>query len=127
MADLNEMKRHYEEAGKCYDAAKRAPDQRTREAYQKAGDEAYAKGAKEAEKHKSEINKEACGKARECYEKQEAAYKKGDFKSAREYQQQGDKTMSDAKDKTKEIDKQQKESESRARSHMEGLEKTRYR
>ena len=48
------------------------------------------------------------------------------MKAAKEYQEKGDKVMSEAKAKEKEIDKEQQKAESEARSKMEGLEKTRH-
>ena len=123
---IDSMKEHYENAGKNYDAANRAPDDRTKAAYQEEGDKEYGKAHEEAETAKQEVRNEACKEAKGYYDKSAEAYEKGDMKAAKEYQEKGDKVMSDAKEKEKEIEKEDQKAASEARSKMEGLEKTRY-
>ncbi len=48
------------------------------------------------------------------------------MKAAKEYQEKGDKVMSDAKEKEKQIEKEEQKAASEARSKMDGLEKTRH-
>lgn len=123
---VDSMKEHYANAGKYYEAANIAPDERTKASYQEAGDKEYGKGHEVAEKEKKEINNEACKKAGAYYDKQSEAYSKGNMKAAKEYQEKGDKIMADAKEKEKAIDKEKQEAEREARSKIEGLEKRRY-
>lgn len=125
-AKMQEMKEHYEEAGRSYEKANNAPDARTRQAYQEHGDEAYGKGAKAAEEAKKEVRNEWCKEFSDCEKKSEEAYKKGDMKAAKEYRQKAEKAMEEGEKKEKQIDNQQKEHSQEARKKMDGLEKTRY-
>lgn len=123
---IDSMKEHYENAGKYYDAANHAPDERTKAACQQEGDKEYGKAHEEAENAKQQINNEAGKEAKGYYDRSAEAYEKGDLKAAKEYQEKGDKVMSDAKEKEKEIEKEKQKAASEARTKMEGLEKTRY-
>lgn len=114
--------KNYEYAADCY----KTGYDKTGASAQKEGDRYYAQAHEEAEKEKKDIRTEACKDASKYYDKSSEAYKKGDMKAAKEYQEKGDQVMSDAKKKEKEIDKEEQKAASEARSKMEGLKKTRY-
>ena len=123
---IDSMKEHYQNAGRNYEAANNSHSNSAKSAYQEEGDREYGKAEQEAENTKRDINTQACKEAGGYYDKSAEAYEKGDMKAAKEYQEKGDKVMSDAKEKEKEVDREKEKAASEARSKMEGLEKTRY-
>lgn len=123
---IDSMKEHYESAIKNYESANRALDERTKEAYQKAGDTEYNKACEEAEKAKEDIRIESCKEAKVYYDKSAEFYEKGDLRLAKEYQEKGDKVMSVAKEKENEIKKEGEKASLQIKSAKDGLEKTKY-
>lgn len=123
---IDEMREHYKNAGNYYTAANSASNAQTRSFYQQAGEAEHKKAYEAAEKAKQDVSTQACREAKEYYDKSQEAYEKGDMKAYQEYRDQGDKIMSDAKEKEKEIKNEEEKAESETLSKMGDLQRGRY-